>query len=44
MNGYILESLENIPTKGTNFERNGYTYEIMQVSNNFVKNVKVVKK
>jgi len=44
MNGYILESLENIPSKGTNFERNGYNYEIMQVSNNFVKNVKVVKK
>ena len=44
MNGYILESLENIPTKGTNFERNGYIYEIIQVSNNFVKNVKVFKK
>jgi|TARA_Y100000992_G_scaffold295893_1_gene257416 Mg2+/Co2+ transporter CorB len=44
MNGYILESLEDIPSEGANFERNGYIYEIIQVSNNFVKNVKVIKK
>jgi hypothetical protein len=26
------------------FERNGYSYEIIEVSNNFVKHVKVTKK
>ena len=44
INGYILESLENIPSKGVIFERNGYSYEIIEVSNNFVKHVKVTKK
>ena len=44
INGFILESLENIPTKGVIFDRDGYTYEIIEVSNNFVNNVKVTKK
>ena len=44
INGFILESLENIPTKGVIFDRDGYTYEITKVSNNFVNNVKVTKK
>ncbi len=44
INGFILESLENIPVKGVVFDRDGYSYEIIEVSNNFVKNVKVSKK
>ncbi len=44
INGFILESLENIPAKGVIFDRDGYTYEIIEVSNNFVNNVKVTKK
>ena len=44
MNGYILECLENIPSRGVVFEKDGFTYEITEVSNNFVKNVKVTKK
>ena len=44
INGYILETLENIPSKGDIFRRYGYTFEIMEVANNFVKNVKVTKK
>ena len=30
--------------KGVVFDRDGYSYEIIEVSNNFVKNVKVSKK
>ena len=44
INGYILESLENIPSKGVVFKRNGYIFEVIEVSNNFVNNVKVTKK
>ena len=44
INGFILESLENIPIKGVIFDRDGYIYEITEVSNNFVNNVKVTKK
>ena len=44
INGFILESLEDIPEKGVIFDRDGYSYEIIDVSNNFVKNVKVTKK
>tara|TARA_B100001093_G_scaffold505140_1_gene562018 strand:+ start:466 stop:1713 length:1248 start_codon:yes stop_codon:yes gene_type:complete len=44
INGFILESLEDIPEKGVIFHRDGYSYEILEVSNNFVKNVKVTKK
>ncbi len=44
INGFILESLENIPSKGVVFDRSGYSFEIMDVSNNFVNNVKVTKK
>ena len=44
INGFILESLENIPSKGVIFDRNGYSFEIMDVSNNFVNNVKVIKR
>ena len=44
MNGYILECLENIPSKGVVFEKDGFRYEMAEVSNNFVKNVKVTKK
>jgi len=44
INGYILECLENIPTKGDVFEKDGFIYEMVVVSNNFVNNVKVTKK
>ena len=44
INGYILESLENIPSKGVIFKKNGYIFEVIEVSNNFVNNVKVTKK
>ena len=44
MNGYILECLENIPSKGIIFEKDGFIYEMTEVSNNFVNNVKVTKK
>ena len=44
VNGYILECLENIPSKGITFEKDGFIYEMIEVSNNFVKNVKVTKK
>ena len=44
INGFILESLENIPSKGVVFDRSGYSFEIMDVSNNFVNNVKVIKR
>jgi Mg2+/Co2+ transporter CorB len=44
VNGYILECLENIPSKGTIFEKDGFIYEMVEVSNNFVNNVKITKK
>jgi len=44
INGYILEYLENIPTQGETFDSEGYLFEIVEISNNFVKNVKVTKK
>ena len=44
INGYILECLENIPTQGETFDSEGYLFEIVEISNNFVKNVKVTKK
>ena len=44
INGYILEYLENIPIKGEKFTNEGYDFEIMDVSNNFVNNVKIKKK
>ena len=44
INGYILEYLENIPTQGETFNSEGYLFEILEMSNNFVKNVKVTKK
>ena len=44
INGYILECLENIPTQGETFDSEGYLFEIVEMSNNFVKNVKVTKK
>ncbi len=44
INGYILECLEDIPKKGMIFEENNYVFEIMQIENNFVKNVKITKK
>ena len=44
INGYILECLENIPSKGIIFEKDGFIYEMIEVSNNFVNNVKVTKK
>jgi len=44
INGYILECLEDIPEKGKFFKKNDYTFEIMKVNNNFVKNVKITKK
>ena len=44
INGYILECLENIPSKGIIFEKDGFIYEMVEVSNNFVNNVKVTKK
>ena len=43
-NGYILESLENIPKKGVIFDKDGYIFEMVKVRNNFVMNVKVTKK
>ncbi len=44
INGYILEYLENIPKKGETFLNDGYIFEIIDISNNFVNNVKVTKK
>ncbi len=44
INGFILESLEDIPSKGVIFDRSGYSFEIIEVSNNFVNNVKVMKR
>ena len=44
INGYILESLENIPKKGVIFDKDGYIFEMVKVRNNFVMNVKVTKK
>ena len=44
INGYVLEYLENIPVKGEKFTNEGYDFEIMDVSNNFVNNVKIKKK
>tara|TARA_B100000886_G_scaffold70791_2_gene44977 strand:- start:1813 stop:3060 length:1248 start_codon:yes stop_codon:yes gene_type:complete len=44
INGYILECLENIPKKGETFTNEGYVFEIIEISNNFVNNVKVTKK
>ncbi len=44
INGYILEYLEDIPKKGMSFERDNFSFEIMKVNNNFVKNVKITKK
>ena len=44
INGFILESLEDIPSKGVIFDRSGYSFEIIEVSNNFVNNVKVIKR
>tara|TARA_B100000214_G_C23778860_1_gene540347 strand:- start:32 stop:694 length:663 start_codon:yes stop_codon:yes gene_type:complete len=44
INGYILECLENIPKKGETFTNEGYMFEIIEISNNFVNNVKVTKK
>ena len=44
INGYILECLENIPKKGETFTNEGYIFEIIEISNNFVNNVKVTKK
>ena len=44
INGYILECLEDIPKKGMSFQRDNYSFEIMKVKNNFVKNVKITKK
>tara|TARA_B100001057_G_scaffold149940_1_gene149846 strand:+ start:1368 stop:2615 length:1248 start_codon:yes stop_codon:yes gene_type:complete len=44
INGYILEYLEDIPKKGQTFLNEGYVFEIIDISNNFVNNVKVTKK
>ena len=44
INGYILEYLENIPNKGEKFTNEGYIFEVLEVSNNFVNNVKIKKK
>ena len=44
INGYILECLENIPKKCETFTNEGYVFEIIEISNNFVNNVKVTKK
>lgn len=44
VNGYILECLEDIPKKGEVFDNEGYQFEIINISNNFVNNVKVSKK
>ena len=44
INGFILESLEDIPSKGVIFDRSGYSFEIIEVSNNFVNNVKGIKR
>mgnify|MGYP001417257248 FL=1 len=44
INGYILEYLEDIPKKGETFLNEGYVFEIIDISNNFVNNVKVTKK
>ena len=44
INGYILEFLENIPKKGETFTNEGYEFEIIEITNNFVNNVKVTKK
>ncbi len=44
INGYVLEYLENIPNKGEKFTNEGYDFEIIDVSNNFVNNVKIRKK
>tara|TARA_B100001029_G_C15058423_1_gene456295 strand:+ start:1391 stop:2638 length:1248 start_codon:yes stop_codon:yes gene_type:complete len=44
INGYILESLENIPTKSMKFDKDGYIFEMVDVSNNFVNTVKVSKR
>ena len=44
VNGYILECLEDIPKKGEVFNNEGYQFEIINISNNFVNNVKVSKK
>ena len=44
INGYVLEYLENIPSKGEKFTNEGYQFEVIDVSNNFVNNVKIKKK
>ena len=44
INGYILEYLENIPVEGMTFMQNDYLFEIINIGNNFVKNVKITKK
>ena len=44
INGFILEYLENIPTQGTSFQIENYHFEIINIKNNFVKNVKITKK
>ena len=45
--GYQVTLLEKHPDLGGRarvFKKDGFTYEITEVSNNFVKNVKVTKK
>ncbi len=44
INGYILECLEDIPSEGVSFWEKDYFFEIIKITNNFVKNVKVTKK
>ncbi|MBS82922.1 MAG: magnesium/cobalt efflux protein [Gammaproteobacteria bacterium] len=44
INGFILEYLENIPTQGASFQIENYSFEIINIKNNFVKNVKITKK
>ena len=44
INGYILECLEDIPSEGTSFGEKDYFFEIIKITNNFVKNVKITKK
>ena len=44
INGYILECLGDIPERGVLFQTSDYSFEIMKVKNNFVKNVKITKR
>jgi len=41
LNGVILEFLENIPQPGTAFKLKGYSFEVVQTTDNAVKTVRL---